>query len=353
MPERPLRVGLSGTGFGVRAHLPALRAHPAFELVAVASPSSALRVASERGIPHAFASCIEMVAAIDLDAVVVASPPFAHRDDVGAALSRRLHVLCEKPFALSVAEAEELVRTADDAGTVCGLVHEFRFIPQRAAIRELVANGHLGEIREIEITHLSRFLATDRQRPRGWWFDRRRGGGIAGALLSHLIDAATWTVGRAPRAYCGRVRTAVVERTDSSGRFRSEADDGAFALVDYGGGTIARLTADGTCAVESFTFAVHGSARTAVASGTTPFDLRLFTVDDDETAELECTPPPYRRFAAVDPHVPYVMELYDHFAAAIAGRPHALPTFREALETQRVLEAIGYSTDNTSSATSS
>ena len=115
------RAGIVGTGFGVSAHLPALIAHPRFEVVALASPSSAERVARERGIAAAFPSCQAMLAGIELDVVIVASPPFAHEHDVLASLDALKHVLCEKPFALDVEQARRMVSAAAQAGTACGM----------------------------------------------------------------------------------------------------------------------------------------------------------------------------------------------------------------------------------------
>lgn len=336
------RVGISGAGFGIKAHLPALLAHPRFEVVALASPSSAATVAKERNIPHAFASAAEMIAGCDLDCVVVASPPFTHRDDVLAALDARKHVLCEKPFALNVEEAEEMLAASLNAQTACGVVHEFRFVPQRMAMKQLVANGHLRPMREIEVTQLGTFLRENAERPRGWWFERERGGGAAGALLSHVIDSANWTVGRAPKRTIGLLRTANPMRRDAQGSFTSTVDDGAFALLDYGEGLIGRLTVDGTAAVDSFTLAVHAENRTAVASGETIVDMTLFTVDDDETNELQCKPSPYAKFTSINGNVPLLMELYDEWIKQIETESSALPTFEEALATQRVLAEIGY-----------
>lgn len=338
------RVGISGAGFGVKAHLPALLAHPRFEVVAIASPSSAKTIARERNIPHAFSSAAEMVEGCELDCVVVASPPFAHRDDVFAALDARKHVLCEKPFALNVEEAEEMLAASQDAQTACGLAHEFRFVPQRMAIKQLVENRHLTPLREIEITQLATFLRREGRRTRGWWFERERGGGIAGALMSHVIDSANWTVGRAPKSVTGFLRTANRERTDDRGTFTSTADDGAFALLDYGDGLIGRLTVDGTAAVDSFTLAVHAENRTAVASGKTIVEMALYSIDDEETNELDCKPSPYAKFVSINPNVPLLMELYDEWIKQIETGTSALPTFEEALETQRVLAAIGYTT---------
>ncbi|HVA32814.1 MAG TPA: Gfo/Idh/MocA family oxidoreductase, partial [Candidatus Baltobacteraceae bacterium] len=226
------------------------------------------------------------------------------------------------------------------AGTACGISHEFRFVPQTQALWELVHNHHLDPLRDIEVTYLKPLLHRQTKRPRGWWFQRDCGGGLAGAMLSHIVDAANWIAGRAPQRSVGLLRTANGLRQDDAGEFASDVDDGAFALLDYGNGLVARLTADGTTAAESYTCAVHGEDRTAVASGASIVDLRLFSVEKDDTAELECKPSPYARYQSINGNVPLLMELYDEWVKKIEGLPNALPTFEQGLETQKVLASI-------------
>ncbi|HEY9180480.1 MAG TPA: Gfo/Idh/MocA family oxidoreductase, partial [Candidatus Baltobacteraceae bacterium] len=235
------KVGIVGAGFGVRAHLPAFAAHESFEVVALASPHHAQRIAKERNIPNAFASCEELLAGCEVDVVSIASPPFTHRDAVLAALAAGKHVLCEKPFALDVAQAEEMLAASQRTGTATAVIHEFRWVPQRLAVKELIENRHLAPLRDIEITQLSNRLRADVERPRSWWFQRECGGGMAGALLSHLIDSATWLAGRPPVRSTGYLRTANVERHDADGTFSSSVDDGCWALIDYGDGLVARV----------------------------------------------------------------------------------------------------------------
>lgn len=336
------KIGIAGAGFGARVHLPALRNHPRFDVVALASPSSAQKVARDEQIPHAFRSCAEMVAGVELDAVTVASPPFAHRGDVLAALAQHKHVICEKPFALRIADAQSMVESQRAAGTACGVAHEFRFVPQAQALKELVVNGHLDPLRNMEIALLRPSLRRQDRRPRGWWFERERGGGLTGAVMSHLVDQANWLAGRSPLRVLGFHRTANAERVDERGTFHSDVDDGAFALFEYSGGVVARVSVDGTAAVESYTCALHGEQRTAVASGPWITDLTLYTVDENETSELQCKASPYARYAQIDPSVPPMMELYDEFAKRIEGEPNLLPSFEDALQTQEALAVIGY-----------
>ncbi len=342
MTNKKYRVGVVGSSFGGSVHVPAFQAQGRFAVVALASPTRAAQIAAERNVPQSFTSLDQMLDGVELDVVSIASPPFAHYAAVLAALKRGLHVLCEKPFALDVAEAEELVAAAERAGTVCALAHEFRYTPPRQALHELVRNGHLGALRAVEITQNSTMLRAAAERPNSWWFERRRGGGITGAALSHVVDQANWLVGRTPLCVAGFERTANVERRYADATFTSDVADGAFATLDYGMGLIASLAVDATRAVESVIVAVHGETRTVVASGPDALDLHTFVVDDDETAELELAPQPHANLAAGHANLPPFVTLLDAFAAKLDGNPVALPTFADGLATQRVLAKIGY-----------
>ena len=338
-----LRVGIVGTGFGGTVHAPAYALHPRFEVVAIAAPTSAERVARERKIPHAFASTEAMLAGVELDVVSVASPPFDHHPAVLAALAAGKNVLCEKPFALNVAQAQEMVAAAERAGTATALAFEFRYVPTVRAILELIENRHIGALREIEVARLgSELLERNTTRKRGWWFSREAGGGVGNSVMPHFFDLANQLAGRAPRATTGLMRTANPRRTDAEGTFASTVADGAFAYVDYGAGVVARVSADSTTVVDSLTVAVHGEVRSAIASGGWFGDLTLYAIDADEQDELEIAASPYAKHAAIVPNVPWFLSLLDDFALRIdTGGGHA-PSFADGLEVQRQLEAIGY-----------
>ena len=84
-------------------------------------------------------------------------------------------------------------------------------------------------------------------------------------------------------------------------------------------------------------------ARTAVASGPHVAENTLYSIDEDETNELQCKPTPYASFASVHPNVPLMMELYDEFVKLIETGSSGLATFEDGLDIQRVLAQIGYS----------
>ena len=338
----PIRVGIVGSGFGGTVHAPSYHAHDAFEVVAIASPNNAQAIAKERKIPRAFASLEAMLDGVELDAVSISSPPFAHREHALLAFSRDKHVLLEKPLARTVEEGEEIVAAAKKAGTACGIAFEFRFDASRQALKELVANRHLGPLRAIEFTHLTTLLRRDGTRARGWWFEKARGGGIIQAFGSHMIDSVAWIAGRPPRSYSGFSRTANPQRHDAHGDFRSDVADGMFAVLDFGDGLAGRIALDATNVVNSSTLAAYGEDRTAAASGESAAWAKLYTVDEKETAELELAPSKYDHLRAAHVQIPLFALLLDQFADAVTGKPNALPTMDDGLLVQRVMKAVGY-----------
>jgi predicted dehydrogenase len=338
-----LRVGIVGTGFGAAVHAPAFTLHPRFEVVAIASPTSAERIARERKIPHAFPSTEAMLAGVELDVVAVASPPFDHHPSVLAALAAGKHVLCEKPFALTVAQAEEMVAAAERAKTATAMAFEFRYVPTVRAILELIENRHVGALREIEVARMSsELLERNTTRKRGWWFSREAGGGIANSVMPHFFDLANQLAGRTPQRTLGLLRTANPRRTDDDGTFESTVADGAFAWVDYGDGVIARVSSDSTTVIDSLSVGVHGEVRSAIAAGAWFGDLTLFAISPDEQDELEIKESLHAKHATIAPNIPWFLSLLDAFAIRIDTGGGDAPTFADGLEVQRQLEAIGY-----------
>jgi predicted dehydrogenase len=337
------RVGVVGSGFGGSVHAPAFKLHPQFEVVAIASPANAARAAKERNIPHAFNSLADLLGTVEVDVVAVASPPFDHHAAVLRALDAGKHVLCEKPLALNVPQAEELTAAAQRAGTACAIAHEFRYAPAETTLKALIADGKIEAIRQIDVVRFGDELRAASELPRSaWWFSRACGGGIANAVMPHLIDLANWFAGRAPLRAAGFGRTAHPDRHDARGPFTSDVFDGAFALLDYGEGLVARVTADGTTSMNQCTLALHAERISVVANGEFLIEMRLFSVEPDEQSEFELAPSPYATYASVAPNLPPFLSLLDDFAVRIATGGGSAPTFAEGLATQRVLAAIGY-----------
>ena len=122
-----LRAGVIGTSFGARIHVPALR-QAGFDVVALigVDPDRTARRVERLGIAHACTSLAEALE-LGLDAVSIASPPATHAPLAAMAIDAGCHVLCEKPFTLNAAEAEDLVCRSAAAGAVALVGHEFRW----------------------------------------------------------------------------------------------------------------------------------------------------------------------------------------------------------------------------------
>jgi len=340
------RVGIVGSGFGGRVHAPAYTLHPQFEPVAIASPNNAQKVAGERKIPHAFPSLDAMLAAMgsEIDVISIASPPFEHHSAVMTAVAAGKHVLCEKPVSTRLAEAEEMTAAAQKAGVANAIAFEYRYGSALQALKELIVNGHLPKLRQIEVSRFGTDMRAENARPpSSWWYDKTKGGGLANAFMPHIVDLALWLGGRPVQTSSGFLRTANPIRTAPDGStYPSNVSDGCFALADVGDGIALRMTVDGTMSIDQSTIAVHSEGRTAVASGPALTDLNLFVVEGDDSSEYELKPLKYGKYANVFYSVPHFMALLDDFAERIATGGGNCPTFADGLAAQRVLHAIGY-----------
>ena len=145
----PLRVGVAGVGHWAQtAHLPAIAAHPGAELAAIADPFEGnLERARQRFSPGAaFSDPLEMLATVELDAVVIATPHIYHHPIAAAAIARGCHVLVEKPFVLEPAHGRELITSAEAAGVEILVGYPWHFNSQALAAREWLGAGVVGEI---------------------------------------------------------------------------------------------------------------------------------------------------------------------------------------------------------------
>lgn len=143
-----IRWGLLSTARINRRLIPAIRASAQGELVAVASRTRAAAdaYAAEWGIPRAFGSYEAMIASGEIDAVYIGLPNHLHARWTVNALEHGLHVLCEKPFALSLSEVDQMIDAARDNGRVLAEAFMYRHHPQTKTVGEFVRGGRLGEV---------------------------------------------------------------------------------------------------------------------------------------------------------------------------------------------------------------
>jgi len=185
-----------GTGFGCRVHVPALRA-AGFEVRALVGRDAAKteRRAERLGIAEATTDLDAVLARDDVDAVTVATPPHQHAPVVIAAASARKHVLCEKPFALDLAEAEHMLAAVESVGVTHLVGHEFRWAPERAVVGRAIGEGAIGAARLCSLVQYVPLVADPATPVPPWWFDPSSGGGWLGASGSHVVDQVRMWLG--------------------------------------------------------------------------------------------------------------------------------------------------------------
>jgi predicted dehydrogenase len=194
--KQSIRIGLIGTGFARSVQLPAFRATPGAEVMAICSAhrEKAEATAKEFNIPHAFTDYRQLLKLDELDLVSIVTPPHLHCPMTLDAIKAGKHVLLEKPMALDLAEASELYQQAESPGIIHLIDHELRFSPTRRKLKALVDQGFLGRLYHVNMTQAAGRRA-DPQVPWDWWSDASQGGGLLGAVGSHQIDQLRWWFG--------------------------------------------------------------------------------------------------------------------------------------------------------------
>lgn len=192
----PIGVGVIGAGGIAQAgHIPAFQKQPGVKVVAISDPNGEKRkaVAAKFDIPHDYEDYQSLVARDDIAIVSVCSPNFLHHEHAVAALRAGKHVLCEKPVAMSSAEAGEILDQARAAGTRFMVAFPHRFRPASVFLKQLISRGELGEVYYARISCLRR-----RGIPGlGGWFTTKKmsGGGPLIDIGVHIIDKACWLMG--------------------------------------------------------------------------------------------------------------------------------------------------------------
>lgn len=246
-------VGIIGTGWGTRVQVPLFReAGLNVQAIAGADPARTTRIAAELGL-RAHERWQDLVSAPDIDLVSIVTPPSEHHAMALAALEHGKHVLCEKPTAMSVREAQELVAAADQHPAQLALIdHELRFLPSWREARPRV-NEWIGTTRHVEVRYASPSRG-DRTRAWNWWSDATQGGGIWGAVGSHFVDALRY-FGFEVEAVQGLLSTRIASRPFGDAEREVTADD--FASVQL------RLH-DGGIAVMNFSAVTSGPDETSM-----------------------------------------------------------------------------------------
>ncbi|MGC5171262.1 Gfo/Idh/MocA family protein [Microbacterium sp. DT81.1] len=232
-----VRVGMIGTSYWADDfHLPALASHPGAELTAICGrdPERASSLAHKHRVSQVFTDYEEMIDRAGLDAIVVATPEDLHHPMVMSALHAGLHVLCEKPLALSAVQSQDMLIAAERAGVKHMVQFTNRGLPHYRYLKRLIADGYIGDPYHAYFTWPTGWNPAQDINPYHWGFDARRSKGAVAELGAHLIDVARWLFGDVVRV-TGSMRM-FVHPDVPDGAPMAEANDSAFVLLDFASG---------------------------------------------------------------------------------------------------------------------
>ena len=341
-----LRVGIIGTGFGALVQAPGFMMHPACEVVALAGVARAGRAqeqAANLGIPRAYDDYMTMLQSEELDLVSVVSAPNLHHPMAIAALERQIPVLCEKPMAMNLTEAQAMIDAAERRNLVGAIDFEFRYNPARTQFQMLIEEGFLGDLIHFNLTYSMGGLERNLARPNGWLWQTKTRGGMLGALGSHLIDSLRWFFGDIT-AVSGMLSNHVEMRSGEP----ADADDSFAFLCKLGGkatgvvqflshahhGVGLRIEAfgtRGTLVLEGDQKVLAGRPGEPLAEVANEFPVKLPGLEYPDTLDARTIP---------------FLVMVDQLVGALRGkeamlgfqRPYA--TFRDGAAVQAVLDAV-------------
>lgn len=331
--RRELRWGLAGCGWAARDFIaPALVESSNGELAALLDPDPGA-LAMFRGIaPDArpFTDAEEFFAS-DLDAVYVATPNHLHRPLVEAAAAAGKHVLCEKPMALTVGDAEAMVAACSGAGVAYATAFDQRFHAAHRRLRGLIAEGALGEVCSARIQYACwlppRWQPEDYPREHdNWRVDPlRAGSGALFDLAPHGLDLLQYLLGDEIEEVCALGQRRV---------FDYPVEDGAALLVRFLSGAIAAHQV-------AYNMPETLPRRTLEVQGTGGMAISLNTMGQEAggTLELIGASDGVRRPVEVDPledRSPFLNQVEAFAGAVLSGEPFPFPPERD-LHTMRVL----------------
>jgi predicted dehydrogenase len=381
--RRDLSVGMVGYAFMGAAHSHAWRTAPRFfdlplrpRMTAVAGRDpDGVRAAAERlGWDSTETSWQALVERDDIDLVDVCTPGDTHAEIVIAALEAGKHVLCEKPLANSVEEAEAMTAAADRAaadGVRAMVGFTYRRVPAISLARQLVAEGRIGTVHHVRAQYLQDWIV-DPQAPMSWRLDKSKAGsGALGDIGAHIIDMAQFITGDTITRVSGRLRTFVDERplpnehsglsgTAGSGTGTVTVDDAATFLADFRGGAMGvfEATRFASGRKNAIRIEINGSR------GSLAFDFEDMNVLHFFDGTEDAGTAGFRRILVTEAEHPYVGAWwppghvlgYEHgfthqvvdLVRAIADGTDPAPSFGDGLRVQRVLAAVETSSDNDS-----
>jgi dTDP-4-amino-4,6-dideoxygalactose transaminase/predicted dehydrogenase len=310
---KQIAIGIIGCGQMGRWHLDAYRKNGECRVVAVADTDlvKAQALAAEIG-GRAYRSHTEMIARERLDGVSICTVPVSHRNIAVDVLRARTHVLCEKPLAVSVDEAQEMLAVAEAHKLLLFTAFKFRFYDEVLRAKELIERGSLGRILSFRLMFGGYIDMA------GTWYSQKElsGGGVIMDNGPHAIDLIRFVFGELRIV---NVRTLQVQELD--------VEDTAQLTVTTDGGAVGTVDLSWSSSVPARTYLeIYGE------DGTALLDSEGLTYKCKAWREWKRIPNELTGTAAFARQI-------DHFVGSIAGEPPTRVTNQDGLAAQIVIHA--------------
>ena len=330
MPEPPVKIAVLGGGYGAKVALPVLGDLHELEPVAAWSrrPERAQELAEQHGLELGTADIDELLGHPGLEAVHVATPVATHAEIAIAAARRGLHVLCDKPLAMDLAQAREVVAAIEEAGVVGAVNYGRRFQATRERLLERVAEV-AGAPRMVSISLVFDDHAEPDSRPFTWVQDASLGGGRLQGYGVHDLDLLVEAFGGV-ECVAAATEVGVKERKARDGTPREvTAEDAYVILVRFRGGGLGQISLTATARHKrGDVIEVHG------ADGTVRLDADNVLHWGRAGEELQAEGP-----LKADSKAAYA-RVARSFHAAIRNGAAPEPSLGEALRVQALLDAV-------------
>jgi len=338
----PIGIGVIGTGFGAEVILPALQAEPSFIVRAISGGESGRGLCNPvvKASGLATTSVDGLLATNDIQAVVVAVPPFAQLALVEKALRAGKHVLCEKPFTANLYQATKACGVASAAKCLLAVDYEFRYDTLIESCLQQVAVGHIGKLKNINVRWWNGgSLRCDRRW--SWRDDIGSCGGVLTEWCSHVVDYLPLIGGASFSDISCWLRTEIATRLDEDDQPRLVTVPDGCLLKGRLGGDI-RVSVDVSTARSTqhgHRIELCGEHGNYIAEIVPPYGSAQFScsisVDGVTVPEIGTTTD-----SGGDTRVIAITRLLRDFAARIHGRDCArLPTCTGALAAWSTISA--------------
>ncbi|MCE5276417.1 MAG: Gfo/Idh/MocA family oxidoreductase [Planctomycetaceae bacterium] len=324
--SKVVKIGVIGVGWPGCEHLKGYKSDTAAQVVALCDINTDLLAAKckEYDVPQGFASYRKMLAQADLDAVSVAVPNDLHAPITIAALQAGKHVICEKPPARKVAEAQAMAAAAKKARKVLMYALCQRFTSAATTIHRYVESGELGEIYfGRAVYHRRRGIPLG---TKSWFVDKSRAGG--GALIDigvHALDNAWWLMGcPRPVSVCGAAYTRFAHTVPAGVKY--DVDDSAFALIRFANDAVLILEA-------SWALNQRGGSAIQIAGTLGGAEVNPLTIFVERNGmQMDITPQP-------PANNPFADEV-KHFVQCIQTRRQPIPCAAHGVTLMKMLNGV-------------